>query len=53
MVRERDGGVGVGGGLQKEQSAAERKQLRRWGEAGTLDCQISTVEYLMEPGVFI
>lgn len=41
------------GGLQKEQSAAERKQLRRWGEADTLDCQISTVEYLMEPGVFI
>lgn len=46
------GGEG-GGGLQKEQSAAERKQLRRWGEAGELDCQISTVEYLMEPGVFI
>lgn len=23
------------------------------GEAGTLDCQISGVEYLMEPGVFI
>lgn len=44
--------VGVGGPA----GGAERcrgKQLRRWGEAGTLDCQISTVEYLMEPGVFI
>lgn len=50
--REREGGR-ERGGLQKEQSAAERRQLRGWGEAGTLDCQISTVEYLMEPGVFI
>lgn len=62
-VEERGGGGGVrkrrgGGGGGEEggtgrRCAAERSQWRRWGEAGTLDCQISAVEYLMEPGVFI
>lgn len=42
-----------GGGETGRRCAAERSQWRRWGEAGTLDCQISAVEYLMEPGVFI
>lgn len=49
---------GGGGGLQEEREtgrrcAAERIQWRQWVEAGTLDCQISAFEYLMEPGVFI
>lgn len=33
--------------------AAEKSQWRQRVEAGTLDCQISAFEYLMEPGVFI
>lgn len=49
----RGGGVSAGGGETERRCAAERSQWRQWGEAGMLDCQISAVEYLMEPGVFI
>lgn len=51
--REAKRGGGAGGGETGRRCAAERSQWRQWGEAGTLDCQISAVEYLMEPGVFI
>jgi len=48
------GGWGdAGGGEAGRRCAAERSQWRQWEEAGMLDCQISAVEYLMEPGVFI
>lgn len=47
------GGWDAGEGETGRRCAAERSQWRQWGEAGTLDCQISAVEYLMEPGVFI
>lgn len=46
-------GGGTGGGETGGRCAAEKSQWRQRGEAGMLDCQISAVEYLMEPGVFI
>lgn len=49
----RGGSGGAGAGETGRRCAAERSQWRQWGEAGMLDCQISAVEYLMEPGVFI
>lgn len=38
---------------RQRRCAAGGSQWRQWGEAGMLDCQISALEYLMEPAVFI
>lgn len=52
--QESQGRGGGGGGETGREDVLQREANGGDGERqGTLDCQISAVEYLMEPGVFI